>query len=297
MAKVYLDDTTLTAIANQTRRLTETQDTYTPSEMATALSEVESGTKSNIFVQTTEPETYDGIWIKSDSFIYENIAEIPNRNETITSAINIVKGNVYETKIIDIFTYPFANIYLTNSQNEIIRNVNIYYGNGTQWIEIPKIIELEYVENTGGTYVDTKIIGSNNIEADILFLITSITQWACILGSKNGENGAGYTCGVIGNSSINSGWVGRSTTEQSFSNNTIMSLNTKTKLESKETSMTFSNSNGTKTFNCTPATATYNTGTYGLTLFANKAGTYVKDYTRAKLWQNCKKFNSCKRHK
>ena len=43
MAKVYLDDTTLTGIANQTRRLTKTQDTYTPSEMITALSTVETG--------------------------------------------------------------------------------------------------------------------------------------------------------------------------------------------------------------------------------------------------------------
>lgn len=44
MSKVYLNDTTLTGIANQTRRLTNTEDTYTPSGMITALSTVETGT-------------------------------------------------------------------------------------------------------------------------------------------------------------------------------------------------------------------------------------------------------------
>lgn len=285
MSKVYLDDTTLTGIANQTRRLTETQDTYTPSGMVEALSEIEiGGTNLNIFVQLSEPDIYWGIWIKSDSFEYDNIVEITNRTEVVGSSINIIKGNAHSTRIVDVFTYDFSNVYLTDSQNKIIRNIDMYYGDGTQWVQIPKIIELEYIENTGTKYLDTGIIGSNKIEADIVFEITSTTQWGCLFGSKNGENGEGYTCGVMSNYSVTAGWVGRSTTEQSYTGNSIMALNKKTTLESRETSITFKNESGTKTFSCTPASQTYNTGTYGLMLFANQAGTRIKDYTRAKLY-------------
>lgn len=59
MSNVYLDDTILTGIANQTRRLTETQDTYKPSEMVTALSNVEKGTTPTGTINITENGTTD----------------------------------------------------------------------------------------------------------------------------------------------------------------------------------------------------------------------------------------------
>ena len=59
MADVFVNEQVFTNIANQTRRLKNSQDTYKPSEMATALSTVELGIIPTGELNITENGTYN----------------------------------------------------------------------------------------------------------------------------------------------------------------------------------------------------------------------------------------------
>lgn len=90
-----------------------------------------------IFIQDTEPTDYYGIWIDSNEYEYTDIVEITNISQRQVNAINIIKGNSYSTKFANgILSFEFDDIVLTDNNNNIIYNINIYYGDGTQWADI-----------------------------------------------------------------------------------------------------------------------------------------------------------------
>ena len=99
--------------------------------IGTALSSLE------IFIQDVAPATYNGIWIKSTTFTYSNLVEITNISQRQANSINIIKGNSYSTKFANgILSFEFDDIVLTDNNNNIIYNINTYYGDGTQWVDI-----------------------------------------------------------------------------------------------------------------------------------------------------------------
>lgn len=155
----------------------------------------------NIFVQSNQPEGYNGIWIKSDTFSYEVIVETANKNSLTPSAINIVKGTKLETilssKLADLY-YTFDAIYLTDSSNNVLYDEKIYYGNGNRWIDISLRTKLEYIESSGTQYIDTGLIMSTNMRIEMQYKLLAITVAQCIIG----ESVAGWNYYAAGLSGI-----------------------------------------------------------------------------------------------
>lgn len=97
MAKVFLDEEILTNIANQTRRLKKSQDTYKPSEMSTALSTVEIGIIPTGELNITENGKYD-------------VTNYASADVQLSGADNNVKMNT----IIPDYTYRFIYYNITD---------------------------------------------------------------------------------------------------------------------------------------------------------------------------------------
>lgn len=92
-----------------------------------------------IYVQDTEPQEYNGIWIKSNNYSYSNLKEINTLSDIEASAIHILKGNSFGTKLGSNLTYQFGKVYITNNSGSIIYDIPIYYGDGTRWLNITPI--------------------------------------------------------------------------------------------------------------------------------------------------------------
>ena len=92
----------------------------------------------NVFIQTNEPTTKQGIWINAISQPY-TIQEINEYNVSTSYGNNqllVVKGTDLNTKIIDNLTYYFNTVVLTNATGDAKLSYVKYYGNGTNWIQI-----------------------------------------------------------------------------------------------------------------------------------------------------------------
>ena len=102
---------------------------------------VPSGTDLNVFIQKTQPNSYNGIWIQAESITQNTIIEVANENSLISGDINIVRGHTYSTilipsNILNGATYSFDQILLVDSNGDIDYETKIYYGNSTNWIDI-----------------------------------------------------------------------------------------------------------------------------------------------------------------
>ena len=84
---------------------------------------------------------------------------MPNNESLVASSINLVNGKKYSTvlvpsSVVGGVLYKFDGVYITDSNNDIDYNTEIYYGNGSQWVEITpsatKIvgIEADFANNT-----------------------------------------------------------------------------------------------------------------------------------------------------
>lgn len=113
--------------------------------------DVPSAMKTKIIIQDEEPDEtipYEGIWIKSNTFTYENVYAINKRDEIQPNGVNILIPNikskkVYKTILLDsdivggCYT-NFVEILLTDENNDILWEIPIYYGNDTldEWVDI-----------------------------------------------------------------------------------------------------------------------------------------------------------------
>lgn len=101
----------------------------------------ESSTELNVFIQTTEPSTYNGLWVKTNNITQETIIEVSSESNKVANSLNILKGNNYSTilipsSIVNGATYKFNGVLLTDTNNNVDYSTQIYYGDGLQWVDI-----------------------------------------------------------------------------------------------------------------------------------------------------------------
>ena len=109
---------------------------------------IAGSSEPNIFIQTTEPEKKRGIWIKSSTFAYSILTSVSNKTNVLANAINFFVNphtyHNYKTVLVDgtISTgmnYEFDEVYITDANANILYDISIYYGNGTNWVECTPI--------------------------------------------------------------------------------------------------------------------------------------------------------------
>ena len=128
----------------------------------------ESSTELNVFIQTTEPSTYNGLWVKTNNITQETIIEVSSESNKVANSLNILKGNNYSTilipsSIVNGATYKFNGVLLTDTNNNVDYSTQIYYGDGLQWVDItpPQVHYMGVtVDYANKTY--TKINGNAN---------------------------------------------------------------------------------------------------------------------------------------
>lgn len=139
--------------------------------------DVPSSTNIKIIIQEDEPDEtipYEGIWIKSADFTYDNVYMINSRDDVQASSVNIVRDtrrNKYSTVLIDSnvvngYKENFYEILITDENNNILWNIPIYYGNDIMWVDItPQDIHWAGIHaEFGDTITVTRISGSNDID-------------------------------------------------------------------------------------------------------------------------------------
>ena len=151
----------------------------------------------NIFVQSTQPSGYDGIWVQT-SDTYNNIAEVSSIENLVASSINIIKGTTYETVLFESLVqngihYKFANVYVTDQSNNIIHDIPIYYGNGSSWVDLKPYIQLQYIQSTGTQYINTNVIANNNTDIEVAFKCTATSpNYMRIYGDQTSNSYTAY---------------------------------------------------------------------------------------------------------
>ena len=108
--------------------------------------DVASPMKVKVIIQELEPEnsSYQGFWIKSSTYTYNEIHIISSRADKQPNSINIVKlskNNKYKTVLVDSdvaggLYFEFNEVLITDENNDVQWNTQLYYGNDTSWVEI-----------------------------------------------------------------------------------------------------------------------------------------------------------------
>ena len=168
-----------------------------------------SGSKLNLFVQNSQPQGFNGIWIKSNDFEYSKVIEVENDSSLVASSINIVKGNKFETIMIDSnvengLHYNFGKILLTDSLSNVITNEKVYYGNGLTWVDISYLAiyeDIEYINVKSNQYIRTDFIPSDKSKFEISAEFNEVYS-----GTQTFLCGTGYSADILqGNSRFNVG--------------------------------------------------------------------------------------------
>lgn len=153
--------------------------------------DVPSAMKIKIIIQDEEPDEtvpYEGIWIKSADYTYDNVYIIDNRENKVANSINIIVGkkkNPYKTILLDSdvvggFYTSFQEILITDENNNVYWDIPIYYGNDTldEWVDITPSdihwvgITVDYVNSSiteiDGSYdVDDLLCYANRIRCNL----------------------------------------------------------------------------------------------------------------------------------
>ena len=155
-----------TSIANSIREKKGTSSLISAEDFPTEITSIPTGASMNIFVQTTQPSTFQGIWINSNSFTYTNVVEIEQKSNKQASSINFLKGDLLNTQLLNSdgnLSYFFNAIILTDSNNNVLDNIDVYYGTGSACV-LAKYTELEYIQGTGKEFIDTGYIHKNSMD-------------------------------------------------------------------------------------------------------------------------------------
>lgn len=141
------------------------------------------GSSANFFIQDTQPSTYNGIWVADSNYSSYPVVEVAGTSSLVASSINIIKGTTYGTVLFSDsinIPYSFNNVLITDNNNNLIYNISIYYGNGSQWLNVKQnYTQIEYIESTGSQYIDAGIIAkpSTGIYADFQATNVSSNQY------------------------------------------------------------------------------------------------------------------------
>ena len=113
--------------------------------------DVPSSMRTKIIIQEDEPDEtvpYEGIWIKSSSFTYQNVYAIYNRKDVQVSGVNILmstyktrqnrKTILLDSDMVGGCYTNFVEVLLTDENNNILWDIPVYYGNDElqEWVEI-----------------------------------------------------------------------------------------------------------------------------------------------------------------
>lgn len=131
--------------------------------------DVPSAMKTKIIIQDEEPDEtipYEGIWIKSNTFTYENVYAIYNREEVKPSGVNIIMST-YRTKLnkrtilldsdmVGGCYINFVEVLLTDENNDVLWEIPVYYGDDEleEWVDITAAdirwcgLHIDYVNQT-----------------------------------------------------------------------------------------------------------------------------------------------------
>ena len=157
--------------------------------LANSILSIPSNATLNIFIQDTQPNGYDGIWIANSNYSQYPIIEVADENSLVASSINIINGSVFSTILYDDFTYMFTNIIVTDSNGNELDNINIYYGTGLAWEKVYKYIQLDYIQNTGTQFIDTGFKPNQNTSVELSVTIpSSSADVTRFFESRNGNN-------------------------------------------------------------------------------------------------------------
>ena len=144
--------------------------------------DIPSSTKVKVIIQELEPEdtAYQGFWIKSNDYTYNEIHMISKRDEKQPNSINIIKNtkrNKYKTILVESdvsggLYWDFNEVLITDENNNVLWNIPIYYGNDTEWVDItPSDIHwigltIDYANNTiteiEGSYAANELLCYTN---------------------------------------------------------------------------------------------------------------------------------------
>lgn len=138
---------------------------------------IAGSSEPNIFIQTTEPEKKRGIWIKSSTFAYSILTSVSNKTNVLANAINFFVNphtyHNYKTVLVDGtiptgMNYEFDEVYITDANANILYDISIYYGNGTNWVECTPI-DVHYigidVDFANGTI--SRVVGNSTSVNDL----------------------------------------------------------------------------------------------------------------------------------
>lgn len=255
-----------TSIADSIRAKDGTSEPINAEDFPDRISAIPSGGGNlNIFVQDTAPSTYNGIWIKSNTFTYENIVETNSSTDLTASSINILSGDFYKTTILDSsnnfsgLDLQFKYIYLTDSNNDVINNVEIYYGTGSVWKQILEYKELNYMYNEGNQFISLDYLPKTlHTKYEIGFMRLEVTgNFKPIINCEE-DIRFGIVCSMSGFSQEKGGcWAGTSST---YANTTFsMSTNVKYDIVFDKTGIVLNNTSYNFTDSVPDATASWST--------------------------------------
>lgn len=137
--------------------------------------DIPSSTKVKVIIQELEPEdtAYQGFWIKSNDYTYNEIHMISKRDEKQPNSINIIKNtkrNKYKTILVESdvsggLYWDFNEVLITDENNNVLWNIPIYYGNDLNWVDITPSdihwagVTVDFMNNS-----ITEIEGSYNVD-------------------------------------------------------------------------------------------------------------------------------------
>ena len=192
MSIVTIDDTNLTNIANAIRDKKGSNDTYKPSEMASAISNIQTGIKPTETINITENGSYDVTNYASAEVNVKSGGEAENQlHGTLDGTLAYIDSNV--TKVIAYACYGITTIKTINLPNCTSIGGNAFRGcSGITDFNAPKVTSL-------GTYA---FYGCSNLTEVNFQGISQATSTCFYQCTKLVKADFGVKCKTLAGSSL-----------------------------------------------------------------------------------------------